>query len=212
MDDQEKMPAQEQTAEEAGKVPAAGFPEEQDPYSGRDAETQAGQPQADLRIQLTKEELYACMCSRQERKAGKARLIVETVLLGLLAAYCILAFFLSGMASVASLCIGLAALLLAAAIWAVPAIINRYDANREFSKNKVLRVRIYAQGFGFGTDDTFQLVPYEQCCARRGKDMILLDFEGGLMVALPKRLLDGGIWEQLPVRLHLDEEKGKDKE
>ena len=42
--------------------------------------------------------------------------------------------------------------------------------------------------------------------------MILLDFEGGLMVALPKRLLDGGIWEQLQGRLHLDEEKGKDKE
>lgn len=207
MDDQEKMPQQEQTAEKAGKADAGEKTEEQDPNCGRDAETLAGQPQADLRIQLTKEELYACMGSRQDRKAGRARLIVETVLLGLLAAYCIIAFFLSGMTSPASLCIGLAALLLAAAIWAAPVIVNRYDANREFAKNKVLRVRIYAQGFGFGTDDTFQLVPYEECCPRRCKNMILLDFEGGLMVALPKRLLDGGIWEQMVERLQLSAEK-----
>lgn len=209
MDDQEKISAQEQTAEEAGKA-AAEKTEEQDANSGRDAETQAGQPQADLRIQLTKEELYVCMGSRQGRKAGRARLIVETVLLGLLAAYCIIAFFLSGMVSLATLCIGLISLLLAAAIWAAPVIVNRYDANREFAKNKVLRVRIYTQGLGFGTDDTFQLVPYEDCCARWCRDMILLDFEGGLMVALPKRLLDGGMWEQLVDRLHLSTEKNAD--
>ena len=40
--------------------------------------------------------------------------------------------------------------------------------------------------------------------------MILLDFEGGLMVALPKRLLDGGMWEQLVDRLHLSTEKNAD--
>lgn len=57
---------------------------------------------------------------------------------------------------------------------AAPVIVNRYDANREFAKNKVLRVRIYTQGLGFGTDDTFQLVPYEDCCARWCRDMILL--------------------------------------
>ena len=71
-------------------------------------------------------------------------------------------------------------------------------------------MRIYTQGLGFGTDDTFQLVPYEDCCARWCRDMILLDFEGGLMVALPKRLLDGGMWEQLVDRLHLSTEKNAD--
>lgn len=179
----------------------ASAEEEVDRYSGRDAETRAGQAQAELRIRLTREELYACMTGRQERKAGKLRLIVETVLLGLVAAYCLTAFFLSGMTSLPSLLIGLAALLIAAAIWVVPVMVDRYDAGQEFAKKKVLRVRVYPEGLGFGSEDTFQFVPYAECCARFCKEMILLDFEGGVMVALPKRQTGEALWALLIERL-----------
>lgn len=151
-------------------------------------------PLADVQICLTEEELRRSLQRSDLRRAGPGRLWVQTVLLVLLAAYCIAAFFLSGASSYASLGIGLAALILAGAQWIVPQLYIRHQARREYALGKQLRVRLYAEEIGFGSGETYEAVPYAACFTRVFDDMLLLHFQGGYLVALPRRVFDAERW------------------
>lgn len=158
-------------------------------------------PLEDVCIQLTEEELRQSLKRADRRRAGPARLWVQTILLALLAAYCIAAFFLSGAVSYGSLGIGLAAVVLGVAMWVVPDLHGRYIAHIEFTKNKCMRVRLYEEEIGFGDDDVFESVAYDACFAQTYDDMILLHFQGGYMVMLPRRVFSEDRWLWLQQRL-----------
>ena len=74
----------------------------------------------DIVYTSTQEDLYRALKYGDVRRVGTAGRIVETVVLGLLAVWCIVPFFAQGTEALGSLLLGLVALFLLAALWLVP--------------------------------------------------------------------------------------------
>lgn len=160
----------------------------------------------DLSIRLTREEILACLRRGLNRKAGRGRLTAQTVLLLLMAAYCLVAYILSGAESVASLGIGIAAVVVCVLMLALPELSIRRLAKKQAEMDKCLRLRVYDRGIGFGDDEQFRFFKYKKCHAKAYEDMILFRFQDGL-VAVPRRMENGGAWELIRDRMELAVEK-----
>lgn len=181
------------------------------PAPAAEDESAAGEPLQNLHVQLTQEEILFCVRAGSGRTASRGRLWAQTVILALLAVYCIAAFFISGMEVIATLLIGLAAAALGAVMWIVPEARNRHIASREAEQNKTLHVRVYEDAFGFGDGEAFERLAFEDCRAQRYEDMLLLRFQGGFLVGIPRRLLSGDGWEQMCDRLKPEDKRKNGK-
>lgn len=178
--------------DEGVKPPTSSLPEEP--------------PRYDLSIRLTREEVLSCLRRGLGRRAGKGRLTAQTVVLVLIAAYCIVTYIASGLESTASLGIGIAALAVCVLMLVVPEVAVRRMADKQTAMDKCLRLRVYDRGIGFGDDDEFRFFKYKKCQARAYEDMILFRFQDGL-VAVPRRLENGGAWELIREAMNLEVEK-----
>lgn len=159
-----------------------------------------GEPRVDLSLRLTEAEILTCLKYGANRRAGRGRLITQSVLLVLMAAYCIGGFFLSGMQSVPSLLIGVAALAVMAAMLAVPELMLRSSAKKEAAQEKCLRLRAYDEGLYFGSEETDRFA-YADCRAQEVENLLLLRFQGGILVGIPRRLTDEAGWDYLKAHL-----------
>lgn len=156
-----------------------------------------------LRYQLTEEEIRLCLKWDGGRKAGRARLAVETAALGLMAVYSLAAFFIDGMRNMPSLLIGAACIVLTAVLWLLPVWWNRADARREAAQGKWVTLRLFADGLGFGDGEAYRRLPLEAVDARFHEDLAVLRVEGSLL-AVPRRAMEGEQWAQLRQTLDLN--------
>lgn len=201
-------PAQAQTADGRAVTDVAARP-----YVSLSsaAEGTADVPLNDLRISLTREEILFCVRAGSGRTASRGRLWAQTAILALLAVYCVAAFFISGMEVYATLFIGLAAVALGVVMWVVPEARNRRIASREAEQNKTLHVRVYEDAFGFGDGESFERLAFEDCRAQRYEEMLLLRFQGGFLVGIPRRLLSEDDWERMCARLKPEDRRKNGK-
>ena len=160
----------------------------------------------DLSIRLTREEILSCLRRGLNRRASRGRLTAQTVLLLLMAAYCLVAYILSGAQSVTSLGIGIAAVAVCVLMLALPELSIRRLAKKQAEMDKCLRLRVYDHGIGFGDDEQFRFFKYGKCHAKAYEDMILFRFQDGL-VAVPRRMENGEAWELIRDRMELAVEK-----
>ena len=75
----------------------------------------------------------------------------------------------------------------------------RHDAAREAELNRQLHVFLYDEGLAFGTPD--ELLPFSACRPRLYTDMAVLRFEGGAVMAVPKRVMSPEDWQLFTDRL-----------
>ncbi len=143
-------------------------------------------PLWDLTYILTQDEIYRCAKAGDIRRIGKTGTVVETVILGVMAVYCLSAFFLDGMGEGMPLFLGVASLALIAAIWAVPELRYRRAAVSQAQNRSPNRVRVFHQGFAFGADDTLFLFGSEDVILTQ--NMWVLRY-GAQLFPLPFRAL-----------------------
>ncbi len=98
----------------------------------------------------TQEELYRALKYGDIRRVGKAGRIVESVILGLLAVWCIVPFIAQGAEALNSLLLGLLALILLAALWLVPEWRARSLSRQEARDRRPTRIRVYDEGLRYG--------------------------------------------------------------
>ena len=93
----------------------------------------------DIVYTSTQEDLYRALKYGDVRRVGTAGRIVETVVLGLLAVWCIVPFFAQGTEAQK----GLVALFLLAALWLVPEWRARAVSRQEARDRRPTRLRVY---------------------------------------------------------------------
>ena len=85
---------------------------------------------------------------------------------------------------------------------ATPSILSQVDGKltaREAELNRQLHVFLYDEGLAFGTPD--ELLPFSACRPRLYTDMAVLRFEGGAVMAVPKRVMTPEDWQLFTDRL-----------
>lgn len=164
----------------------------------------------DTVICLTREEIFTCLKAGSSRRAGRGRLVVQSVLLGLMAVYCFGGYFLSGGQSITSLMIGVAALIVLAALLLLPPLILRRSAEKEAAQEKCLRLRADEQALYFGEEP--ERYPYTECHAEAVENLLLLRFQGGVLVGIPRRLTGEEGFAFLRSRLLGDESTEPEKD
>lgn len=98
----------------------------------------------------------------------------------------------------------------ASAVAVIAVILGRYPAagpgkavsprrGREAELNRQLHVFLYDEGLAFGTPD--ELLPFSACRPRLYTDMAVLRFEGGAVMAVPKRVMSPEDWQLFTDRL-----------
>ena len=102
------------------------------------------------RYQLTEDEIYDGLRRSGVRRAGPTRDWLQTAVLGLVAVFCIIAFFGGGMQEWGSLTIAVLACALIAVLWIVPSLRFRYEAREIAAREKTLTVHMDEEGIAFG--------------------------------------------------------------
>ena len=111
---------------------------------------------------------------------------METVVLGLLAVWCIVPFFAQGTEALGSLLLGLVALFLLAALWLVPEWRARAVSRQEARDRRPTRLRVYDEGLRYGQAEELHAFGTEHVTALPG--LFILRY-GRELVPLPHRAL-----------------------
>ena len=148
------------------------------------------------RYKLTEDEIYNGLRRSGVRRAGPSRDWIQTVVLALIALYCLIAFFGGGMQEWGSLTIAILACALIAILWIVPALRFRYEAREIAAQDRTLVVRMNEKGIVFGEEgDT--LFPYGRFLVRTYEDMLICELPGMQLFFLPRQAAaDDAEWEK----------------
>lgn len=106
----------------------------------------------DVLLTLTKEEILDGLHRAQVRKAGKGRLIAQTVALVLVATWALVAYFGAGMQETMSLVIGVAALVLIPVMWFVPEWQMQSIAQSMAESGTAPHMWVFEDGIDFGEE------------------------------------------------------------
>ncbi len=156
---------------------------------------------AEYTVVPTAEEWQQGLLLTRVRRSSKGADIAKTGILGLMTLYCWIPFFLDGCREWQSFFVGLVALLLAAAIWVVPALSTRRDAKGIAAAGQTIHLTVTDEGLGFGRDESYILLPYAEIDAQHTPTLLALTFAGGQMAVLPKRCVEAAAWEFVCDRL-----------
>ena len=140
----------------------------------------------DIGITLTRDDIYRSLKYGDIRRVGTAGRVVETVVLGLLAVWCIVPFFAQGREALSSLLLGILSLLLIASLWIVPEWRARHLSGQEMKDRRPTRLRVYEEGLRFGEAEDIHAFGTETLTALPG--LYILRY-GTEMVPLPHREL-----------------------
>lgn len=153
------------------------------------------------RYQLTEDEIYDGLRRSGVRRAGPARDWLQTAVLGLVAVFCIIAFFGGGMQEWGSLTIAVLACALIAVLWIVPSLRFRYEAREIAAREKILTVRMDEEGIAFG-ENAETVFPYGSFPVRVYEDMMICELPGMQIFFLPRRAaVDEMQWREAVRRL-----------
>lgn len=157
---------------------------------------------ADVYVTLTEEELYEALKATAPRKAGKTRIVFQTVLLVVVFVWCLSPLFFGGKPDI-TLC-GVAAAV-CAAMWLVPPLKMKSDARSMAKSLSAFRLRVYDTGLGFGEEPTF--VKWDEMRAYVSDRQVTLQGSGDLLV-VPRRVLNEETWGSLCAALPTEESEG----
>ena len=134
----------------------------------------------------TREDIYRALKHGDIRRVGTAGRVVESVVLGLLAVWCIVPFFAQGAEALGSLLLGLVALVLLAALWLVPEWRARHLSRQESQDRRPTRLRVYDDGLRYGEGEEIHAFGTEVLTSLPG--LYILRY-GRELVPLPHRVL-----------------------
>lgn len=156
---------------------------------------------AEWRYKLTEDEIYDGLRRSGVRRAGPARDWVQTIVLALVAVFCLIAFFGGGMQEWGSLTIAVLACALIAVLWIVPALRFRYEAREIAAGDRTLVVRLDEEGIAFGEEGD-AAYPYGRFPVRTYDDMLICELPGMQVFFIPRRVaVDEAEWREAVRRL-----------
>ncbi len=151
-------------------------------------------PLLTLRIRMQENEIYRCLLLGT-RRAGPARRIAESVILGVMAVYCGAAYLLDEQKASASLLLALLSLAVLAAIWLVPPLRMRSAARQIAGQENEVFLSLYDKEAAFGKKNP-KYIAYSSCRALLGEGLLVLEI-GRELVGIPRRLTDPAGWSLL---------------
>lgn len=153
-----------------------------------------------VQLALSEEEILDGLRRAELRRAGKGRLIIQTAVLVLVAAWSMIAFFGGGMTEWMSLAIGLTALVLIPVMWFVPEWQMRSMARSMAENGAAPHLWVFDDGVDFGEQQPQQAYyPFHSFyCDRPTEDAphqtLVLRFANDDVVVVPKSLLTVEQW------------------
>lgn len=154
----------------------------------------------DVRLTLTKEEVLDGLHRAQVRRAGKGRLIAQTVALLLVAAWALIAFFGGGMTEPMSLIIGVISLVLIPVMWFVPEWQMQSIAQSTVDSGACPHMWVFEDGLDFGEErPAYAYYAYSAFyCDRPAADApmqtLVMRFANDDVIVVPKALLTDEQW------------------
>ncbi|HJD23096.1 MAG TPA: hypothetical protein H9694_03010 [Firmicutes bacterium] len=148
-------------------------------------------PLLTLRIRMQENEIYRCLLLGT-RRAGPARRIAESAILGVMAVYCGAAYLLDEQKASASLLLALLSLAVLAAIWLVPPLRMRSAARRIAGQENEVVLSLYGKEAAFGKKNP-KYIAYSSCRALLGEGLLVIEI-GRELVGIPRRLTDPAGW------------------
>lgn len=109
-------------------------------------------PLWELKFKPTAEEYYEALCAGGVRKAGKTRLIVQSVILAVVAIWCVAPVFFGGTGDYTLAGVAVA---VALCMWLVPPLKMKSDAKNAAAADITVRVKVFADGVQFGENEPF---------------------------------------------------------
>ncbi len=157
----------------------------------------------DVRLSWTTHEMIDAIHRAELRKAGKLRLMLQTVLLLLVAAWSLVAFFADGMKETMSAVIGVVALVLIPVMWFAPEWHTRRIAKDAEEQGRFPHLWVFDDGVDFGeTPPAGAYYPFGsfRCIFLKENDAfqtLVMVFENSEIVIVKKELLSDEQWETL---------------
>jgi len=148
----------------------------------------------DIAYRLTEQELYLSL-QRGLRKAGVKRLIAETGLLVLVAAWCLIPYFFGRAVDhdIRSLVPGAVAVLLIGVLWLLPRFRFRAQAREEAAAGTEIVMQIDADNLTVGRENKTE-IPFADAKFKYYPDMVILK-RGVEILPIPRRVCPEGAWE-----------------
>ncbi|HIW74596.1 MAG TPA: hypothetical protein H9684_09745 [Firmicutes bacterium] len=171
-----------------------------------ETEREDRQPLLTLRVRMEEKEIYRCLMLGT-RRAGPARNIVQSVILGLLAVYCGAAYLLDEAREPVSLMLTVISLLVLAAIWVTPPLRMRSEARRIAEQGNELFLSLYEKEAAFGRENP-KYAAYSACRAAVDGELLVLEI-GRELVGIPRRVTDEAGWVLLLEKFRPEEGRMK---
>ncbi len=150
----------------------------------------------------TYEELLDGLRRAELRRAGKGRLIVQTVLLLAVAAWAMIAFFADAVKQPMSLVIGIVALVLIPVMWFVPELQMKSMARQMAENGTVMHLWVFEDGVDFGDrqpDGAYYAFSRFFCDFPKEDTLqtLVWRFQNDDVVVVPRRALSEEQWQLL---------------
>ena len=152
-----------------------------------------------VRLTPTKEEIVDGIERAALRRAGKGRLIAQTVALALVAAWSLAAFFGTGMQETMSALIGVEALVLIPVMWLVPRWQMNSLAQTMADNGAAPQMWVFEDGVDFGEEQPdYAYYPYHTFFVampnEKTKQTLVFKFPNDDIIVVPKALLTDEQW------------------
>lgn len=158
----------------------------------------------DAVLQLTAEEIRACLQHADRRRMGTWRICLYAVLLGVVSVSSLVSFFVGGGQNGMTLFLGIGGLALLLLVVLYEPVSLRQMVKREAAAGKKLHLWVFDDCLGFGESETFETYSFSEFYCKKFPDLLILHFARGLLVAIPRRAVPADCWEFLSTRLPED--------
>ncbi len=154
----------------------------------------------DVLLTLTKEEILDGLHRAQIRRAGKGRLIAQTVALVFVAVWALVAYFGDGMQEGMSLFIGIIALVLIPVMWFVPEWQMQSIAQSMAENGNIAHLWVFEDGIDFGEERpesayyTYASFYCDRPTADSSQQSLVMRFPNDDIIVVPKALLTEEQW------------------
>ena len=152
-----------------------------------------------VRLTPTKEEIVDALARSSIRRAGKGRLVAQSLAMVLVAAWSLAAFFGTGMKETMSAVIGVAALVLIPVMWLVPRWQLHSLAQSMADSGAAPQLWVFEDGIDFGEEQpAYAYYPYHTFHVSLPNEQtaqtLVMTFPNDDVIVVPKALLDEEQW------------------
>ncbi len=160
----------------------------------------------DVQLTPTKEEIADGLERASLRRAGKLRLVIQTVVLAAVAVWTLIAFFVDGAQEWMSLFIAVVATVLIPVMWLVPRWQMQSLAQTMADNGLSAHMWVFEDGIDFGdTQPDYPYYPYHTFFASvpsmKNLQTIVLKFPNDDVIVVPKSALSDEEWEFLYTKI-----------